>query len=94
MFPNLTKQVLVDGHLYALPVEVSTSCWSIDTAVLEDVGLTAEDVPTTYLELLNLIDEWITSYVDDYPEHALMDYPYSLSMPAVRPDYAGADCRV
>ena len=80
MFPNLTKQVLVDGHLYALPVEVSTSCWSIDTAVLEDVGLTAEDVPTTYLELLNLIDEWITSYVDDYPEHALMDYPYSLSM--------------
>lgn len=80
MFPNLTKQVLVDGHLYALPVEVSTSCWSIDTAVLEDVGLAAEDVPTTYLELLNLIDEWITSYVDDYPEHALMDYPYSLSM--------------
>lgn len=80
MFPNLTKQVLVDGHLYALPVEVSTSCWSIDTAVLEDVGLTAEDVPTTYLELLNLIDEWITSYVEDYPEHALMDYPYSLSM--------------
>ena len=75
MFPNLTKQVLVDGHLYALPVEVSTSCWSIDTAVLEDVGLTAEDVPTTYLELLNLIDEWITSYVEDYPEHALMDYP-------------------
>lgn len=80
MFPNLTKQVLVDGHLYALPVEVSTSCWSIDTAVLEDVGLAAEDVPTTYLELLNLIDEWITSYVEDYPEHALMDYPYSLSM--------------
>lgn len=80
MFPNLTKQVLVDGHLYALPVEVSTSCWSIDTAVLEDVGLTAEDVPTTYLELLNLIDEWITSYVEDYPEHTLMDYPYSLSM--------------
>ncbi len=59
--------MLVDGHLYALPVEVSTSCWSIDTAVLEDVGLTAEDVPTTYLELLNLIDEWITSYVEDYP---------------------------
>ena len=79
MFPNLTKQVLVDGHLYALPVEVSTSCWSIDTAVLEDVGLTAEDVPTTYLELLNLIDEWITSYVEEYPEHALMDYPYSLT---------------
>lgn len=79
MFPNLTKQVLVDGHLYALPVEVSTSCWSIDTAVLEDVGLTAEDVPTTYLELLNLIDEWITSYVEDYPEHALMDFPYSLT---------------
>ena len=48
--------------------------------MLEDVGLTAEDVPTTYLELLNLIDEWITSYVEDYPEHALMDYPYSLSM--------------
>lgn len=79
MFPNLTKQVLVDGHLYALPLDVSTSCWSIDTAVLEDVGLTAEDVPTTYLELLNLIDEWITSYVEDYPEHALMDFPYSLT---------------
>lgn len=78
MFPNLTQQVLVDGHLYALPYDVNTSCWSIDTAVLEDVGLTAEDVPTTYLELLNLIDEWITSYVEDYPEHALMDYPYSL----------------
>lgn len=94
MFPNLSQAGAGGCHLYALPVEVSTSCWSIDTAVLEDVGLTAEDVPTTYLELLNLIDEWITSYVEDYPEHALMDYPYSLSMPAVQPDYAGADCRV
>lgn len=78
MFPNLTKQVLTDGHLYAFPYDMSNSCWAIDTAVLEDVGLSAEDVPTTYLELLNLIDEWLSSYAEEYPEHALMDYPFSL----------------
>ena len=79
MFPNLTKQILTDGHLYALPYDMTNNCWAINTAVLEDVGLSAEDVPTTYLELLNLIDEWITSYAEEYPEHALLDYPSYLT---------------
>lgn len=78
MFPAVTDKVLLDGHLYGVPVALSASSWAINTSVLEAVGLSAEDVPTTYLELLTLIDDWISSYEEDYPEFQLMDYPYSL----------------
>lgn len=78
MFPVVTDKLLLDGHLYGVPVSLSASTWAINTSVLEAVGLSAEDVPTTYLELLTLIDDWISSYEEDYPEFQLMDYPYSL----------------
>lgn len=79
MFPGINVQLLLDDHVYGLPYAISTSCWAIDTSVLEAVGLSAEDVPTTYLELLNLIDDWITIYIEDYPDYQLLDYPYSLT---------------
>lgn len=78
MFPSISEKLLLDGHLYGIPYTIGGSVLAIDTSVLEEVGLSAEDVPTTYLELLTLIDDWITSYEEDYPEYQLMDYPYSL----------------
>lgn len=79
MFPNLTGSILLDGSLYAFPYSLSASpAFVIDTEVLKGIGLTEDDIPSTWLEFLNLVEQWLTAYADDYPEYSLVEYPYQL----------------
>ncbi len=79
MFPNLTESILLDGSLYALPYSLSAATvFTIDTEVLEGIGLTKDHIPSTWLDFLNLVEQWLTTYADDYPEYSLVDYPDQL----------------
>ncbi len=79
MFPNLTGSILLDGSLYAFPYSLFASpAFVIDTEVLKGIGLTEDDIPSTWLEFLNLVEQWLTTYADDYPEYSLVEYPSQL----------------
>lgn len=74
MYPNLTDEYLVDGKLYGLPVSISASMMGYYPAVFEKAGLTEDDVPTTYGELMDFLADWYYDYYDDNPDITLFEW--------------------
>lgn len=68
MYPNLTDAFLLDGKLYGLPVYVHASTMGYWPETLEKVGMTEEDLPTTFDELMDFIETWYYDYYDDYED--------------------------
>lgn len=71
MDPNLTKDFLVDGRLYAVPVAVSASVPELYPAAFERVGLPVEDAPRSYEELLDFIVRWHDDFLAEQDEVTL-----------------------
>lgn len=65
MAPNVTRDILVDGKLYALPYALYVSMNSYYPQGLEKAGLTAEDVPASYEGMLDFIERWYNDYAED-----------------------------
>lgn len=74
MYPNMTDKYLIDGKLYGLPVYIYASMMGYYPSTFEKVGLTEEDVPTTFDELFDFMVNWYYDYYDDYPEISLFDW--------------------
>ena len=74
MMPNLTKELLVDGHLYALPVSIDGSVHGYYPAAFEEAGIPLEEVPKTYEEFLDFIVTWNKEYMLDHDNIAFFDY--------------------
>lgn len=74
MYPNMTQAYLMDGHLYGLPVYIYASMLGYYPDAFEKAGLTEEDVPTNYDELLDFMANWYYDYYDDYPEIGLFEW--------------------
>ena len=74
MYPNMTDEYLLDGKLYGLPVYMYAQMYGYYPKAFEKVGLTEEDVPTTFGELLDFIVNWYYDYYDDYPEISLFEW--------------------
>ena len=69
MYPQFTSGVLQDGHLYALPYEIyAYPPFSYRPDVLETVGLTKDDLPKTFSELIDFIAMWKRDYAEEYPD--------------------------
>ena len=71
MYPQLTGAMLKDGHLYALPVYMYTFMMGYHPAAMEKLGLTEEDLPGNYGELMDFIVRWEEEFYDRYPEMSL-----------------------
>lgn len=66
MYPHLTEQLYRDGKLCAVPASISANVdFSYYPYVLEAMGLTEDDLPTTWLEMMDFIERW---YYDLAPE--------------------------
>lgn len=74
MAPNITKDVLVDGRLYALPYALDIMMNGYFLHGLEKAGLTAEDVPTSYEGLLDFIERWHEDYFEENEGMELFEY--------------------
>lgn len=74
MYPNMTDEYLKDGKLYGLPVAIYASMMGYYPKAFEKVGLTEEDVPTTFDELMDFILDWYYDYYDDYSEISLFEW--------------------
>jgi len=51
---------------------------SVNLKTLEEIGLTKDDAPKTYYELLEFIERWINEYSADYPDLKLFQYSENL----------------
>lgn len=71
MYPQLTRAMLTDGHLYALPVFMYAFTMGYHPAALEKVGLTEHDLPGNHGELLDFIARWEAEFYDRYPDMSL-----------------------
>ncbi len=59
MYPNLTKEFFRDGKLYGIPVAcVPFANLSYHPTVLAELGLTEDDLPKTWLDMMDFIQRW------------------------------------
>ena len=56
MYPALREDLSANGHIVAVPVEVSSFTVGINTKALEQLGLTMDDVPDNWSDLLDFLD--------------------------------------
>ena len=74
MYPHLTDAYLQDGKLYGLPVYISADTMGYYPDALEKVGLTVDDLPTTYDEMMDFLTDWYYDYYDDYEEMQIFEW--------------------
>ncbi|MEA5013917.1 MAG: hypothetical protein VB099_05105 [Candidatus Limiplasma sp.] len=79
MEERFLAQLQKDGKLYAAPIGISSANLTVDMESWESLGLTQEDLPTTYAELFDFFANWEADYMDDFPDMKLMAMePYKL----------------
>lgn len=80
MYPNMTSAYLADGKLYGLPISIYATTLGYYPDALEKVGMTEDDLPATYDELLDFVADWYYDYYDDYEEMQLFEWSPELRM--------------
>lgn len=73
MQPAIKDAVMQDGKVVAIPVNFGGWGMAVNLNVLEDMGLTMDDMPTNYVELCQFITKWNDEYLDEYPEYLPME---------------------
>ena len=75
LYPAFRDAVMRDGKLCAIPVSAySYDGWFINLTVMEDMGLTVEDLPTNFVELCAFANRWNDEWVEEYPSYTLVSY--------------------
>ena len=79
LYPALRDEVMKDGKLYAIPVTLYGSTLSYMPSKLEEIGLTEEDMPTTFVELCEFITRWNNEWIDDESKTNVMPFCTTMS---------------
>ena len=79
LYPALRDEVMKDGKLYAIPVSLYGSTLSYMPSKLEEIGLTEEDMPTTFVELCEFITRWNNEWIDDENKTNVMPFCTTMS---------------
>lgn len=70
LHPVIRNAVSSDGAVCALPLNLYAWGWDVGTSVMEDMGLTQEELPRTMEELCAFITRWNDEWVLEYPDYA------------------------
>lgn len=75
LHPVYRDAVTKDGKVYAVPMSASSyGGWTVNRQVMEDMGLTIEDIPTNFQELCAFATRWNDEWVEEYPSYTLISY--------------------
>ena len=74
MQPCVRDAVMKDGKLYAVPVDFSSWGFFYNQRILQEIGLTEDDLPHNWVEMCEFVTEWNDAYADEYGEYSLFDY--------------------
>lgn len=75
MNENMKAQMSVDGELCCLPVDFTIWGMRVNEKALEGLGLTLEDIPTNWSDLLDFLPT-LVDLIDEHPGYSLLD-PYT-----------------
>ncbi len=68
-YPAVQKPLLYDGRLHFVPTSIRFPyLFTVNKRLLEEVGLTMDDLPESLTELFAFIERWDEEYADQYPE--------------------------
>lgn len=73
MDARFTESVMRDGKLYGLPVSLYTNGMGVNADTMEKLGLTQDDLPTTWLEFLDFAANFYYDYGEENADVVLMD---------------------
>lgn len=74
LYPAFRDLVTKDGGVYGIPVAATSyDGWFINKRVMNDLGLTAEEIPTNLVELMAFATRWNAEFADAYPQYTLLD---------------------
>ena len=74
LYPAYQELVQKDGGTYGVPVYAdSYNGWYINKSVMNAMGLTAEDIPTSLTELCAFATKWNDEYAEKYPHYTLLN---------------------
>ena len=73
MDARFTDSVMRDGKLYGLPVSLYTNGMGVNADTMEKLGLTQDDLPTTWLEFLDFAANFYYDYGEENADVVLMD---------------------
>ena len=65
MYPYIVEQLTYDGCLYAWPTGITFSYMQIDEDLWKEAGLSGSDIPDTFSEFLDFIEQWCDHLEND-----------------------------
>lgn len=66
---EIIDAVSEDNSLYALPLEIVAWGWQINLEIMDEMGLSFDDLPNSLEELCTFISRWDQEWVYDFPEY-------------------------
>jgi len=73
MYPFLQRELMQDGDLKAFPVSLTGNMLGYSKKAMEELGMTEEDLPKTFAELMEFITNWDTDYGINHPALKLFE---------------------
>lgn len=73
MDTRLTAFATRDGKVFGMPVDLNANAIGYYKSAWKDVGLTQDDLPTTFVEFLDFVADWQANYAEDNPEYMITD---------------------
>lgn len=55
-----------NGQICAVPISAWSSGWRVNMDVMEEIGLTMDELPTNYVELSEFVTRWNEEFAQDY----------------------------
>lgn len=74
LYPIYKDLVTEDGRIYGLPVYANSyNGWFINKKIMQEMGLTVQDIPTNLAEMCVFAGKWNDEYAEKYPHYTLLD---------------------
>lgn len=71
MYPALAEGLMQDGKIYAMPSTIYAQTLGYSPYVLEQLGLTEDDLPKTLPEFLEFVGRWDDEFAEEHPSLSL-----------------------
>ncbi len=78
MNPTLTAPFFQDDHLWAFPSSAYANGFGYSPGVMEKIGMTEDELPTTLLEFMDFAVDWLNDYAYDYADLTLLESVYDI----------------
>lgn len=80
MYPEYANAMQKDGRLYGVPVNVRINTMGVNMELWESLGLTADELPASFPQLLDFAANWAYDYADEHSDISLFDMEHSSSL--------------